>query len=57
VQGAQHRLHHTSWYKDVNKFEGIVNRDRKKDACAKLMESSYLKCGTMKIQKDHSRFR
>ncbi|CAG8597775.1 359_t:CDS:2, partial [Ambispora gerdemannii] len=30
VQGAQHRLHHTSWYKDVKKLEDIVNRDRKK---------------------------
>ncbi|RHZ82862.1 hypothetical protein Glove_103g173 [Diversispora epigaea] len=30
VQGAQHRLHHTSWYKDIKKFEDIVNRDRRK---------------------------
>ncbi|CAG8814974.1 135_t:CDS:1, partial [Gigaspora margarita] len=30
VQGAQHRLHNTSWYKDVKKLEDIVNRDRKK---------------------------
>ncbi|EXX53152.1 hypothetical protein GLOIN_2v1780270 [Rhizophagus irregularis DAOM 181602=DAOM 197198] len=30
VQGAQHRLHSTSWYKDVKKLEDIVNRDRKK---------------------------
>ncbi|CAB5115371.1 unnamed protein product [Rhizophagus irregularis] len=30
VQGAQHRLHSTSWYKDVKKLEDIVNR--KKDA-------------------------
>src|SRR5437763_15579327 len=30
VQGAQHRLHNTSWYKDVEKLEDIVNRDRKK---------------------------
>ncbi|CAG8625154.1 8253_t:CDS:2, partial [Diversispora eburnea] len=30
VQGAQHRLHHTSWYKDVKKLEDIVNRDRLK---------------------------
>src|SRR5688500_9685280 len=28
VQGAQHRLHSTSWYKDVKKLEDIVNRDR-----------------------------
>ncbi|CAG8526436.1 1008_t:CDS:1, partial [Diversispora eburnea] len=30
VQGAKHRLHHTSWYKDVKKLEDIVNRDQKK---------------------------
>ncbi|GES88289.1 hypothetical protein GLOIN_2v229933 [Rhizophagus clarus] len=30
VQGTQHRLHNTSWYKDVKKLEDIVNRDRKK---------------------------
>ncbi|RHZ79479.1 hypothetical protein Glove_144g53 [Diversispora epigaea] len=30
VQGAQHRLHHTSWYKDVKKLENIVNCDWKK---------------------------
>ncbi|CAI2175056.1 16945_t:CDS:2 [Funneliformis geosporum] len=30
VQGAQHRLHSTSWYKDVKKLEDIVNRDRRK---------------------------
>jgi hypothetical protein len=30
VQGAQHRFHHTSWYKDVKKLEDIVNRDRQK---------------------------
>ncbi|CAG8775273.1 4377_t:CDS:1 [Racocetra persica] len=30
VQGAQHRLHNTSWYKDVKKLEGIINRDRQK---------------------------
>src|SRR5437763_16982000 len=30
VQGAQHRLHNTSSYKDVKKLEDIVNRDRKK---------------------------
>ncbi|CAG8831392.1 18271_t:CDS:1, partial [Racocetra persica] len=30
VQGAQHRLHNTGWYKDVKKLEDIVNRDRKK---------------------------
>ncbi|RHZ89942.1 hypothetical protein Glove_9g206 [Diversispora epigaea] len=27
VQGAQHRLHSTSWYKDVKKLENVVNRD------------------------------
>jgi len=30
VQGAQHRFHSTSWYKDVKKLEDIVNRDWKK---------------------------
>ena len=30
VQGVQHQLHSTSWYKDVKKLEDIVNRDRKK---------------------------
>src|SRR5688572_9851834 len=28
VQGAHHRLHNTSWYKDIKKLENIVNRDR-----------------------------
>jgi hypothetical protein len=27
VQGAQHRLHNTSWYKDVKKLEDIVDHD------------------------------
>ena len=30
VQGAQHWLHNTSWYKDIKKLEDIVNRDRQK---------------------------
>jgi DNA repair exonuclease SbcCD ATPase subunit len=30
VQGAQHRFHSTSWYKDIKKLEDIVNRDRQK---------------------------
>ncbi|CAG8832441.1 32287_t:CDS:1, partial [Gigaspora margarita] len=30
VQGAQHRLYNTSWYKDVKKLKDIVNRDRLK---------------------------
>ncbi|RIA92507.1 hypothetical protein C1645_845670 [Glomus cerebriforme] len=30
VQGAQHRLHSTSWYKDVKKLEDIVNHDQQK---------------------------
>ena len=29
VQGAQHRFHNTSWYKDVKKLEDIVNRGKK----------------------------
>ncbi|GES92664.1 Uvr/REP helicase [Rhizophagus clarus] len=28
VQGAQHWLHSTSWYKDVKKLEDIINHDR-----------------------------
>ncbi|GBB91128.1 hypothetical protein RclHR1_18270002 [Rhizophagus clarus] len=27
VQGAQHRLHSTSWYKDAKKLEDIVDRE------------------------------
>ncbi|KAF0461419.1 uvr/rep helicase [Gigaspora margarita] len=30
VQGSQHRLHNTGWYKDVKKLEDIINRDWKK---------------------------
>ncbi|PKK72665.1 hypothetical protein RhiirC2_848225 [Rhizophagus irregularis] len=30
VQGAQHRFHSTSWYKDVKKLEDVVNSDRQK---------------------------
>jgi len=30
VQGAQHRFHSTSWYKNVKKLEDIINRDRQK---------------------------
>ena len=30
VQGTQHQLHNTSWYKDVKKLEDIVDRDQKK---------------------------
>src|SRR3954471_19533838 len=30
VQGAQHQLHSTSWYKDVKKLKNIVNRDWQK---------------------------
>ncbi|CAG8603275.1 4143_t:CDS:1, partial [Ambispora gerdemannii] len=36
VQGAQHRFHSTSWYKDVKKLEDIVNRDRKKRTLCQL---------------------
>jgi len=36
VQGAQHRLHNTSWYKDVKKLEDIVDRDRKKSTLCQL---------------------
>jgi hypothetical protein len=51
VQGAQHRLHSTSRYKDVKKLEDIVNRDRQNDAYVKIMESSFLKYGMMKTRK------
>ncbi|RHZ74825.1 hypothetical protein Glove_219g17 [Diversispora epigaea] len=30
LQGAQHRLHNTSWYKDVKELEDIVNRNQKR---------------------------
>ena len=30
VQGGQHRLHSTSWYKDVKKLEDIVNHNQQK---------------------------
>ncbi|GES75164.1 hypothetical protein GLOIN_2v1523055 [Rhizophagus clarus] len=36
VQGAQHRLHSTSWLKDVNKLKDIVGRDRKKRTLCQL---------------------
>src|SRR5436309_12247152 len=36
VQGGQHRLHNTSWYKDVKKLEDIVDRDRKKRTLCQL---------------------
>ncbi|RHZ85609.1 hypothetical protein Glove_63g84 [Diversispora epigaea] len=27
MQGSQHWLHNTSWYKDIKKLEDIINRD------------------------------
>ena len=36
VQGAQHRHHNTSWYKDVKKLEDIVDHDRKKRTLCQL---------------------
>ncbi|RHZ45856.1 hypothetical protein Glove_645g17 [Diversispora epigaea] len=34
VQGAQHRLHHTSWYKYIKKLKDIINHDwRKRCIC------------------------
>ena len=36
VQGAQHRLYSTSWYKDVKKLENIINCDRKKRTLCQL---------------------
>ncbi|CAG8645665.1 2027_t:CDS:1 [Racocetra fulgida] len=36
VQGAQHRFHSASWYKDVKKLEDIVDRDRKKRTLCQL---------------------
>src|SRR5205814_9641506 len=45
VQGAQHRFHSTSWYKDVKKLEDIVNRDRQKRC---IMEFPFLKYGMTK---------
>src|SRR6266496_3160620 len=51
VQGAQHRFHSTSWYKDVKKLEDIINRDRKNDAYVKILEFPFLRYGTMKNRK------
>ncbi|GES84423.1 hypothetical protein GLOIN_2v1499413 [Rhizophagus clarus] len=36
VQGAQHQLHNTSWYKDVKKLEDIVDRNQKKRTLCQL---------------------
>ncbi|CAG8781893.1 42648_t:CDS:1 [Gigaspora margarita] len=36
VQGSQHRLHSTSWYKDIKRFEDIVDHDRKKRCLCQL---------------------
>ncbi|CAB4415982.1 unnamed protein product [Rhizophagus irregularis] len=52
VQGAQHRLHNTNWYKDVKKLEDIVNRDRQKrciclDSGIFLIEVCYSTYSTM----------
>ena len=47
VQGAQHRLHSTSWYKDVKKLEDIVNRDRQK-RCIRLDNETFSRCSMMK---------
>ncbi|RGB35506.1 hypothetical protein C1646_759284 [Rhizophagus diaphanus] len=42
VQGAQHRLHNTSWYKDIKKFEDIVNRDQQKQCICQVNGISLL---------------
>ena len=36
VQGTQHRLHNTSWYKDVKKLKDIVDHDQKKRTLCQL---------------------
>ena len=51
VQGAQHWLHSTSWYKDVKKLKDIVNRDWQNNAYVKIMEFSLLRYGMTKNQK------
>jgi len=51
MQGAQHQLHSTSWYKNIKKLENIVNHDRKNDAYVKILEFSFLRYGIMKNQK------
>ena len=54
VQGAQHRLHNTSWYNRIrmlknSKISLIVIG--KNDAYVKIMEFPFLKYGTMKNRK------
>ncbi|CAG8688200.1 6666_t:CDS:2 [Cetraspora pellucida] len=36
VQGSQHRLHSTSWYKDIKRFKDIVDHDQKKRCLCQL---------------------
>src|ERR1043166_8845267 len=50
VQGAQHRFHSTSWYKDIKKLEDIINRDRKKRCICQDIGISLLEVCTMKNQ-------
>ncbi|RHZ50409.1 hypothetical protein Glove_499g45 [Diversispora epigaea] len=44
VQGSQHRLNSTSWYKDVKKLESVVTY-------VKITEFFFLRYGMMKNQK------
>src|ERR1051325_3558557 len=54
VQGAQHRFHSTSWYKDVKKLENIINHDWQNNVFVKIMEFPFLKYGMMKNRKSLS---
>ncbi|CAG8805561.1 21954_t:CDS:1, partial [Racocetra persica] len=36
VQGSQHQLHSTSWYKDIKRFEDIVDHDQKNRCLCQL---------------------
>jgi hypothetical protein len=62
VQGAQHRLHNTSWYKDVKKLEDIVNRDwQKRCICLNsgifLMRYDMTKTQKLSFQKGYEKLR
>src|ERR1051325_7229695 len=55
MQGAQHRFHNTSWYKDVKKLEDIVNHVRQKRCICQIMEFSFSRYGMIKTRKLLSR--
>src|SRR6266511_6175334 len=62
VQGAQHRFHSTSWYKDVKKLEDIVDRNRRKrciclDNGIFLIEVWYDQTRKLSFQKGYEKLR